>query len=223
MEENRKEEYKVEILGEKYSKDLKTFKVIFIGDSGVGKTSIVYRITKNGFKEDKAPTISVDLENYQVKINEQIIQIQFWDTCGNDEFASITPNLFKNASLSVIVYAINDRNSFNNIGKWNNILKNKTFECINYLIGNKCELQGERKIEKEEGEKLKKDYGNFKQFLEVSAKDGLNIDEFIKSIAISLFEKLKKEENLENQGILLEKEDFKKANKRKRKGCCPKK
>lgn len=223
-EKGTEKEYKVEFLGEKYSKDLKSYKVILLGDAGVGKTSIVYQIKTSKFLPDMASTISIDLVNYQVKVNEKIIQIQFWDTCGNDEFAANTPQLFKDVSLLIIVYAINDRKTFNNIEKWYNIMRKQNLVSVIYLIGNKSDLKEEGKtdekggnVDKEEGEKLKKEY-NFNYFFETSSKTGLNMKEFIKTMAISLFEKKEKGEDYEKR-IILKKEDLKK-NKRKRKKRC---
>ena len=222
MEENEKEKkYEVEFIGEKYSNDLKTYKVIIIGDQGVGKSSIIYRTITGKFNGECAPTISLDIVNYQIKVNKVLIQIQFWDTCGNDEFVASTPNLFKNASLSIITYAINNRKSFENISSWNNILYKNSRECIIYLIGNKSELKEEREVRKEDGENLKDSY-NFNHFFEISAKTGSNIEEFIKTIAISLYEIFEKDKNLEdNQRISLQqREIFKKKKNRKKEKCC---
>jgi len=113
---NDKEEneikYKVEYLGERYSKELISYKVIILGLYGVGKTSIINKLMNKNNGKKYSPTISLDVLNFQIKINDKIIQINFWDTCGNDEFALNTPNLFKNAAVAILVYAINDQKSF---------------------------------------------------------------------------------------------------------------
>ena len=123
---NEKDEskYKVEYLGEKRAEDLQTYKVIILGLYGVGKTTIINKLMQKDADKQYEPTISVDVKFFQVKVNDKLIQIQIWDTCGNDEFALHTPNLFKNASIAILVYAINDKEkSFNDLKSWYNILK----------------------------------------------------------------------------------------------------
>ena len=193
-------EYKVEYLGEKLSKDLLSYKVIVLGFYGVGKTSIINKLMGKETDKEYAPTISVDVKNFQVKVNEKIIQIQIWDCCGNDEFAQSTKNLFVNASISILVYAINERKSFKNLEEWYNILKTHTFDSTLFLIGNKNDLEKERKVKIEEGEQFKNSYDNIKMFFETSAKNGENIDKLLNNIAISIYEKNEKEEkDLENE------------------------
>ena len=176
---------------EKFSHDLLTYKVIVLGLYGVGKTTIINRLMNKETDKEYAPTISVDVKNFQVKVNEKIIQLELWDICGNEEFAQNTPNLFRDTSLAIIVYAINDRKSFFSVEKWNNIVNQYAFECIRYLIGNKTDLEESRLVSKEEGETLKDDY-NFKLFLETSSKTGFNIKNLINNIAISIYQIEKK-------------------------------
>ena len=206
-EENNQTQYKIEYLGkvDTNEKNIKTHKVIILGLSGVGKTTICFQIVSNKFKQT-SPTISLDLAHYQVKVNDKIIQIQLWDTCGNDEFAMRTPNLFNNTFLAILVYAINDRQSFEDICNWRNIVKEKCPGCILYLIGNKNDLENERKVEILEGEKMMNNY-DFKYFIETSAKTGLNI-----------------KKQIDGKNISLEKEDLKDGNndfkRKKKKNCC---
>ena len=79
--------------------------LIILGLYGVGKTTIINKLTKKEIDKDYSPTISIDVKYFQVKVNDKIIQIQFWDCCSNVEFALNTPNLFKNTSLAILVYA----------------------------------------------------------------------------------------------------------------------
>ena len=111
INEKEKDEraYKVEYLGEKLSKDLLSYKVIVLGFYGVGKTSIINKLMEKETDKEYAPTISVDIKNFQVKVNDKIIQIQIWDSCGNDKLAQQMPNLFKDAFIALIVYAINNK------------------------------------------------------------------------------------------------------------------
>ena len=217
------ESNKVEFIGKKYSDKKKTYKINIIGLNGVGKSVISYMLFNNKFKENSSPTISVDVENYQVKVNGTIIQLQLWDSCGNEEFAQNTPNLFRGTALAIIVYAINDRKSFFAVEKWNNILNQYSLESIKYLIGNKCDLEDDRVVSKEEGEALKDDY-DFNLFMETSAKTGCNIKSLINNIAISIYKKVKKKEEedgpiTQNSRITLNREFIKKSKKKKKKFC----
>ena len=220
MENNS--EYHVELIDTKISYDLKVYKVIIIGLTGVGKSSISLKLTNQD--GETSPTISVDIFNFKVKVNETILQIQLWDSCGNEEFARNTPNLFKNTKLAIIVYAIDDKNSFDDVGNWINILNKFCPDCMKYLIGNKNDLEKKREVQKEEGEKIKKSY-NFNYFLETSAESGFNIMNLLNNIAISIYKKEKEdEENLDeelNKGrITLTKEIHQEDKIKNKKHCC---
>jgi len=196
INEKEKDEskYKIEFLGEKYSKELLTNKVIVLGSYGVGKVEIINKLMKKQIDNDYSPTISVDIVNFQVKVNDKIIQIQIWDACGNDEFALNTPNLFKNASVAILVYAINDKNSFEALNNWYNMLLNNSYDHTIFLIGNKNNLEKERQVTKEEGEKFKNNHNAIKMFFETSSKDGENIDKLFDNMAISIYEKNEKDQ-----------------------------
>ena len=136
--ENNIDENDIEIesIGDSIIKDLRLYKVIIIGDSKVGKTSISYRILKNEFNENLSSNIISDVQNYKIKVKNQKFIIQLWDNCINDNFDKYAPNLFNNVSIAILVYSINNRKSFENISVWNNILFNQCFDCIKFLIGN---------------------------------------------------------------------------------------
>ena len=206
--------YNVELINEKDSNDTKTYKVIIIGKMGVGKSSIALRFMNKNLKTE--PTLSVDIASFKIKVNEKIIKIQLWDSCGNEEFAKQTPNLFVNTSLSIIVYAMNDKESFEAVKTWYNILISYNPNCLKYLIGNKNDLEKEREVQMQDGEKLKEDY-DFNLFLETSAESGFNIKKLLKNIAVSIYQKEKKEEEkMENPQKTL-KLKLEKNKKKKRK------
>lgn len=224
--EEEKGQYKVEFLDEKISKDYLTYKVIILGICGVGKTTIIGKLT-NKPDQEYSPTISLDVQNIKIKVNDTIMQIQFWDPCGNDEFAQNLPNLFKNTSLAILVYAINNEKSFENLNIWMNLVKdNSSIDNIFFLIGNKSDLKNERKVSKEEVDQYINDYrSDIKLHFETSAKNGENIDKLFENISISLYKKLKIQEKKIQDSltgrISLQKEDFTKNNKnRKHNNCC---
>ena len=148
-----KSKYKIEYYGEKFSKNLRAYKVIVIGSYGTGKTTIIKRLMDKEAGKEYEPTMSIDIKNIQVKVNDKIIQISIWDCCGNDKYAQNSPNLFKNASIALLIYAINNKKkSFNNLNNWYNILKDQSYENMIFLIGNKSDLEKEREVTIEEAE-----------------------------------------------------------------------
>ena len=218
-----KRKYKIEHLGE-ISKDEiikqgKTFKINIIGDLDVGKTSISIRAIKGQFRGvNYNPTVNLDIFYCALKINDKIFNLMFWDTCGQERFCSLTPNLFKGTQIVWIVYAINDRKSFENVGKWVNIARNQCNDpsIIVILVGNKCDLEEERKVSKEEGEEMKLKY-NFSYFSEVSSKNGINIVELVDKMGTDLYEKFVNKDEISNKNVKLKKEDLTK-NKQSSKG-----
>jgi len=219
-----KSKYKVEYIGEKFIKDLTSYKVIVIGRYGVGKKAIIGKLMKKEIDKYYADTTSIDIKNIQVKVNDEIIQINIWNCCDNDKFALNTPNLFKNTSVAVLIYAINDKESFNVLKIWYNMLKENSKDSIIFLIGNKNDLEKEREVTIEEGEAFKNNYYDIKMFFEASALICKNIDNLLDNIAISIYEKNKKLENDEDNAlrktISLVKEDFLKRGKKNKKKLC---
>ena len=98
------------------------------------------------FDEEYVPTMSIDIKNLQIKVNEEILQMNIWDCCGNDKFELSAPNLFKNVSIAILVYAINDKKNYNELHTWYNMLKKYSKDSILFLIGNKSDLEKEREV-----------------------------------------------------------------------------
>ena len=222
--------YKIEYIGEKFSKEIKAYKVIVIGKYGVGKTTIINRLMEKEVDGEYEPTLSIDIKNIQAKVNDKKIQIQIWDCCGSDKYAQNTPNLFKNSYISLLVYAINDKEkSFENLDNWYNILKEHSYDSIKFLIGNKNDLEKEREVTIEDAEKYKNNHDDdIKIFLETSALYGNNMDKLLNYISISIYDKETNDENkvdnaMKTGRITLNKEDFtkiKEGDKKKKRNCC---
>ena len=178
------------------SKEDANFKILFLGDSGVGKSSLVIRGIKKEFDSCYKPTVGFDLINYVVKINDKIIKLQIWDTCGQEEFSMCNQSLYKNATMAVMVYSIISKKSYNNIKKWVNHAKDLSNEnIIFFLVGNKCDLYNEREVSFNDAKRYSKD---FKFFVETSSKFGNNVDNLFKKIVIYLYENIVKTEFDEN-------------------------
>ena len=165
-----------------------SFKIIVIGNSGVGKSSLVERATKNRFLEDYSATIGFDYCSFFIKYNNKTIKLQIWDTCGQEIYQSLITNFYKNSSLAILVYAIDDRKSFDDLDSWLKDLKKESNpDTKSILIGNKADLVNEREVPYEEAEKYSKDY-DFFEFYETSARTGLNAQKVFVKAAITLYE-----------------------------------
>jgi len=222
--EEDKSKYNIEYLGEKFSKDLLSYKIIAIGKYGVGKSTTIHKLMDKVIDKEYAPTMSIDIKNIQFKVNDKIIQLNVWDCCGNDKFALSTPNLFKNVSIAILIYAINDKESCNKLEQWYNMLQEHSKESMKFLIGNKIDLEKEREVTIEEAEKFKDLHDDIKIFFETSALYGNNMDKLLDNITISIYKKDTSDENMEDKAIkktlTIVKEDFTKEGKKKKKKCC---
>ncbi len=156
-------------------------KYIIIGDSGVGKSNILLRYTRDKFNEEFQSTIGVEFGVKNLQIEDKIYRVQIWDTAGQENFRSITRAYYKNSVCACVVYDITSKNSFENIKSWiEDCRKQCPKTILLVLIGNKVDLENEREVSYEEGDDFAKKYEMF--FFETSAKTGINIDEvFIKT------------------------------------------
>ena len=181
------EEITIEPLPEDYAQYDLSFKIIVIGDSGVGKSCLTSKAVKNMFIEFYQATIGFEFLTYNLKMNDTIVKLQIWDTCGQEVYRSLISNFYRNSSLAILIYAINNKESFNNIENWLKDLKNEATKDIRImLIGNKCDLENERVISKDEGENFK-DENNIDCFMETSAKTGVNAKNCIHEAAKILY------------------------------------
>lgn len=167
------------------------FKIIVIGNTGVGKSCLSLRATQGVFEEKPVSTLGIELFGFIVRIENKIIKLQIWDTCGQEQFKSLISNYYRNSSLAIIVYSVTDENSFIEIKDWYKQLKERSSpNCKVFLIGNKVDLVEQRVITTEMGEKCKNNEG-FNFFMETSAKSGLNTEELFVHCAIVLYKQYK--------------------------------
>ena len=163
-----------------------SFKIIIIGDSFVGKSSLTIKAAKNIFDNYYTATVGFEFFTMLFKISSKVIRLQIWDTCGQEEYRSLIQNFYRNASLAIIVYSIDKRTSFENLEIWLNEIKEKGNPDVKiFLVGNKNDLIENREVSTEEGEKFYETHKlNF--FIETSAKTGINAEELFKRVAIVL-------------------------------------
>ena len=150
--------------------------IITLGNSSVGKTSYILKYTDNCFQQVYLATVGIDFKTKEITLNNKKYKLYFYDTTGQERFRSISVNIVKNADGILLLYDITDKNSFNAISGWMKSIKEiKRDDFPIILIGNKIDLENERKVQKFEGEKLAKQYNI--GFYEISNKEGINIEE----------------------------------------------
>ena len=121
------------------------YKIIIIGDSGVGKTCLTYRATSGEFREKIAATIGFEYFPFVVKYQNKILKLEIWDTCGQEAYRSLIKSFFNNSSLAIIVYAIDNRKTFTSIEEWIRQCKSLCSPDTKFfLIGNKNDVENEK-------------------------------------------------------------------------------
>ena len=183
---------KIEVLdnisGDKYDIN---FKIIVIGNSGVGKSCLTLKATQDIFKEDFASTIGFQFFSFHVKINDKILKLQIWDTCGQEIYRSLITNFYRSTALAIICYSVTDKKSFEETEIWlKQVKSNSDPDCKVFLIANKIDLP-DRVVSSEEGMNCKKEHG-FECYMETSAKTGVNVRELFVNCALSLYKELPK-------------------------------
>lgn len=169
----------------------KSIKIILLGDSNVGKTSIARRICFNDFEENLSPTFSMEYFDYFIKINDYILRMQIWDTSGKEEYNSIVKNHFLSTDFAIYIYSLDNIQSFNKIKEWlTNFQKDNPGNNIKHIIlANKKDIEEDkRKITFEEGENLAKEY-KCNIFKEISCKN--NNEEEVNNI-LGIFDEITK-------------------------------
>ena len=152
------------------------YKLIVIGDENVGKTSILNRFKNNLFNPEYEPTVGLDFQSIPILIDDQSVTLLLYDTAGQEKFKSLIPLYTNEANIILLIYDVSNKESFDNIGKWFDSLNNiNKEEVIFALVGNKSDLDYNRKVIKEEAELYAKEHNYI--FQEVSALNGEGIQE----------------------------------------------
>ena len=226
------EDLQYEILPNDYKEYNMSFKIIIIGDCGVGKSCLTLKATKNIFNNEYQPTIGFEFCTFTLKMKTKketkIVKCQIWDTCGQEAYRSLVSSFYKNSSLAFIVYAINDKNSFIHIESWLNEVKYHNPDIKIFLIGSKADLDNERQVSINEAQEIVKEH-KFQFFMETSAKTGFNAQNVFIECAKTLYleysnyNNLKVEENVNgfivNQPRINNDKNSQNENYRK-KSCC---
>ena len=189
MNDSHDDNLEYEILPDDYKIYDLSFKIIIIGDSGVGKSCLALKGIKKTFIEFYTPTIGFEFYTFNIKIKDSVIKMQIWDTCGQEAYRSLINSFYRNSALAMIIYAIDDINSYNHIEEWLNEIRTKVGqETKLYLIGNKIDLEKDRQVNTEDAEKFSLD-NEFDFFIETSAKTGFNAEKVFIQAAKDLYKK----------------------------------
>ena len=195
------------------SEKSETFKILTIGESGVGKTCILRRFVEDKFLKNHLATIGIDFKTKTVKIKNKDIKLKIWDTAGEERFRNITTQYYKGADGIVLVYDVTDGSSFEKIKDWmDQIISNTTRDNIGLvLLGNKCDFE-ERVITEEQGKKLAEELKI--SYFETSALNGQGINEAFEQLTLDIM-KIKGVDSGHDTSI-----ELKKVKKKKAKGDC---
>ena len=200
------------------------YKIIIIGDTCVGKSNILSRYLKDQFKEDSKSTVGVELGTKFLKIKGTGAKLQIWDTAGQERYRSITSNYYKGSHGCFIVYDITSENTFDNVDRWFEQAQKEASKDVSIiLVGNKCDLESERKVSKEQGEEKAKNLNC--PFFETSALSKINIDDIFTEMVNNIYEKTGGPKNDDDDEIEIVKENDKAVSltpqePEKKKGCC---
>ena len=166
------------------------YKIIIIGDSGVGKSNILNRYLRNEFKQDSKSTVGVEFGSKQLKVCGTNIKLQIWDTAGQERYRSITSAYYKGSKGCFLVYDITSTQSFENIEKWyEEIIKTVDKDLSIILVGNKSDLENERQVTVEMGQDKAKNLNC--PFFETSALNNTYIDTVFTTITEDIYNRCK--------------------------------
>ncbi|XP_061343714.1 ras-related protein RABH1e isoform X2 [Gastrolobium bilobum] len=171
---------------------LAKYKLVFLGDQSVGKTSIITRFMYDKFDTTYQATIGIDFLSKTMYLEDRTVRLQLWyaefflkDTAGQERFRSLIPSYIRDSSVAVIVYDVASEQSFLNTNKWvEEVRQERGSDVIIVLVGNKTDLVDKRQVSIEEGDAKSREFGIM--FIETSAKAGFNIKPLFRKIAAAL-------------------------------------
>lgn len=168
-----------------FGQPLRKFKLVFLGEQSVGKTSLITRFMYDTFDNTYQATIGIDFLSKTMYLEDRTVRLQLWDTAGQELFRSLIPSYIRDSSVAVVVYDITNRASFQNTSKWvDDVRAERGNDVIIVLVGNKTDLSDKRQVTTEEAEKKAQEFNVM--FIETSAKAGHNVKVLFKKIAQAL-------------------------------------
>lgn len=178
------------------------FKVVLVGNSGVGKSKLLARFTKDEFVQDSKATIGIEFAHKDIHIQNQLIRAQIWDTGGQERYRSITAVYYRDAVGALLVYDVSNRKSFNDLDRWLKEVRTATGEETRVLVvGNKSDLSSAREVSLEEAARYAETNGL--KVIETSAKDSSNVQEAFLGVLNDIFSKHRPSPSVHSRGSKL--------------------
>ena len=161
------------------------FKLLLIGDSGVGKSCLLLRFADDTYTESYISTIGVDFKIRTIEIGGKSIKLQIWDTAGQERFRTITSSYYRGAHGIIVVYDVTDQASFSNVKQWLQEIDRYACENVNkLLVGNKCDLTTKKVVDYNTAKEFADGLGI--PFLETSAKNSTNVEDAFVTMATEI-------------------------------------
>lgn len=171
--------------GSDFNNPLRKFKLVFLGEQSVGKTSLITRFMYDSFDNTYQATIGIDFLSKTMYLEDRTVRLQLWDTAGQERFRSLIPSYIRDSSVAVVVYDITNRTSFQQTSKWiDDVRTERGSDVIIMLVGNKTDLADKRQVSIDEGENKAKELNVM--FIETSAKAGYNVKQLFRKVAAAL-------------------------------------
>lgn len=191
-------------------------KLLLIGDSGIGKSCLLLRFVEDKFNPTFITTVGIDFKIRTIESNGKKLKLQVWDTAGQERFRTITTAYYRGAMGIVLVYDVTDTRSFENIKSWYKTVTQYANENTQiFLVGNKCDDEENRQVSKTQGEELATELQV--PFLEVSAKQNIDVETIFYELAKMIQEKHKDDSTFANNPNNI---DFSKKTFKLRPNCC---
>ncbi|GAB2301198.1 Ras- protein RABA1f [Dionaea muscipula] len=162
------------------------FKVVLIGDSGVGKSNLLSRFTRNEFSLESKSTIGVEFATRSIRVDDKIVKAQIWDTAGQERYRAITSAYYRGAVGALVVYDVTRHVTFENVERWLKELRDHTdHNIVVMLVGNKADLRHLRAVSTEEAKGFSERENTF--FMETSALESLNVDKAFTEVLAQIY------------------------------------
>ncbi|XP_043560695.1 ras-related protein Rab-41 isoform X2 [Chiloscyllium punctatum] len=171
--------------GGEFGNPLRKFKLVFLGEQSVGKTSLITRFMYDSFDNTYQATIGIDFLSKTMYLEDRTIRLQLWDTAGQERFRSLIPSYIRDSAAAVVVFDIANLNSFQQTSKWiDDVRTERGSDVIIMLVGNKTDLADKRQVSMEEGERKARELNVM--YIETSAKAGYNVKQLFRRVAAAL-------------------------------------
>ncbi|XP_041076214.1 ras-related protein Rab-41 isoform X3 [Polyodon spathula] len=171
--------------GGEFGNPLRKFKLVFLGEQSVGKTSLITRFMYDSFDNTYQATIGIDFLSKTMYLEDRTVRLQLWDTAGQERFRSLIPSYIRDSTIAVVVYDITNLNSFQQTSKWiDDVRTERGSDVIIMLVGNKTDLADKRQVSIEAAERKSCELNVM--YIETSAKAGYNVKQLFRRVAAAL-------------------------------------